>query len=118
MNNTYKYINLEYLMELSDGSKEFIEDMINIFIEQVPEFSTNMNSFYTDNKWEELSKLAHKAKSSVAVMGMSKLADELKSLELMAKKDESTENCKAIIDKFIVECNGAVTELETLIKEP
>ncbi len=105
-------------MELSDGSKEFIEDMINIFIEQVPEFSTNMNSFYSDNKWEELSKLAHKAKSSVAVMGMNKLADELKSLELMAKKEESTENCKPIIDKFIVECNGAVTELEALIKEP
>jgi HPt (histidine-containing phosphotransfer) domain-containing protein len=40
-----------------------------------------MHQLADQEKWEELGKLAHKAKASASIMGMSDLAAELKQLE-------------------------------------
>ena len=112
MSNTYKYINLDYLFELTEGSQEFIDEMITIFINQVPEFILELNTLYNNKDYTELSKTAHKAKSSVSVVGMNELADNLKTLEMLAKEGKSPEKYKEIIDSFEFNCNSACEELK------
>lgn len=105
-------IDVKYLEEVCGGSKEIIREMVDIFIEQIPEFYSEMQSLYNDGKYHELGLLAHKAKSSVAIMGMDSLAGKLKELELQAKAGEKTGEYINYIQAFFDETQNALRELE------
>ena len=86
MNNEYESIDLSYLRTISDGSEDIIKELIEIFIEQIPEFTEGIQEHFQKKEWIALAGLAHKAKSSVISMGMSELGEvDLKNLELIAK---------------------------------
>jgi HPt (histidine-containing phosphotransfer) domain-containing protein len=110
---------LTYLKQMSGGSEETIAEMIGLFIEQVQEISNEMLAALSNKEWSILSKLAHKAKSSVSIMGMLDLADVLKKLELNAAAGKEIESYKAIVDKFVNDCKIAEKELKeyTLAKK-
>jgi len=86
MPNPYKYINLEYLESITDGNNELVKELVNIFIEQVPEFNEGFEEGIEKGDWSLIAAVAHKAKSSVMSMGMDELGNkDLKNLELLAK---------------------------------
>jgi len=103
---------LSYLETMTEGNKGLIKELIGIFSTQVKEYGTLMNQYLGEKNWRELSKLAHKAKSTVAIMGMRELSEELKQLELDAGLMEKTETYAALIDRFTMECDEAVKELQ------
>jgi HPt (histidine-containing phosphotransfer) domain-containing protein len=110
---------LTYLRQMSGGSEETISEMIVLFIEQVQEISNEMLDALNKKEWNILGKLAHKAKSSVSIMGMLDLADELKKLELNAGIGKNSESYKATVEKFVYDCKIAEKELKeyTLAKK-
>ena len=110
-----KHTDLTYLKSMSGGSKELIQEMVDIFISQVEEFSEGMDNYLNNKDWDNLGKLAHKAKSSVAIMGMEKLANDLKRLELLTLEEKEIEIYPEIISKFKNECREAVTELNDFL---
>ena len=77
---------LSYLRNMTDGNPELIREMIEIFLDQVNEYIREMQQSYEQKNWQALSRIAHKAKSSVVIMGMHNLADMLNELELLSKK--------------------------------
>ncbi len=110
-------VNVTYLEEVCGDSKEIIKEMVDIFIEQIPGFCSEMHSLYNDEKYHDLGLLAHKAKSSVAIMGMESLAVQLKEFELIAKSGEKTEQYSTYIDKFCTETDKAIKELKDYINK-
>jgi HPt (histidine-containing phosphotransfer) domain-containing protein len=102
---------LTYLKQMSGGSEEIIGEMIGLFIEQVQEISNEMLAALNNKEWNVLSKLAHKAKSSVSIMGMSELAEELKKLELNANGGKNIESYRTTVEKFVNDCKIAEKEL-------
>lgn len=104
---------LTYLKSLANNDETFIRDMINIFREQFEEFMAEMPRLLEESNYDSLSRLAHKAKSSVAVMGMENEAGLLQKLELLAKKGEQTESYSEIIQIFLDKTRLAIEELET-----
>jgi HPt (histidine-containing phosphotransfer) domain-containing protein len=109
----YKYINTEYLETVvSGGDKEIIIELITIFHDQVIEITTEMKSFLEVGDFLSLGMLAHKAKSSVAIMGMNDLAIMLKTFELEGKEGVNNENYKGYIERYEREASLAVSELE------
>ncbi len=103
---------LSYLKTMSGDNQELIQEMIGIFISQVEEFREEMQLLLDSREYEALGKLAHKAKSSVAIMGMESLAGKLKELELMARKKENIYQYQSYIDLFKADCLDAIRELE------
>lgn len=103
---------LAYLKSLANEDETFIRDMINIFKEQFIEYQERMPELLEKSDYTNLSKLAHKVKSSVAVMGMSAEADHLQRLEILAKTGEQAESYKEIIQNFIDKTRLAIKELE------
>lgn len=93
-----------------------VKEMVQIFIDQVPEFSGEMKEFLEKKDYQSLGLLAHKAKSSVAIMGMNELADKLKKFELLAKEQKEVESYASYIDNFEESCQNAVQELNEIIK--
>ncbi|MEE4116805.1 MAG: Hpt domain-containing protein [Marinilabiliaceae bacterium] len=111
-----KIINVAYIEEVCGGSREIIIEMIDIFRQQVPEFCNEMTDLLEHKKYYDLGLLAHKAKSSVAIMGMENMARKLKELEIKAKAGEDTESYPQYIDDFNEACKIALKDLDEYIK--
>ena len=103
---------LNYLKTMSGGDANFIAEMISLFREQMEEYSALMPRLLLEKDYDGLSKPAHKAKSSVAVMGMSGVADLLKELEVLAHEEKEKERYEGMINEFHEKGNLAVIELE------
>ncbi len=107
---------LTYLKNMSGGSSDIIKEMVNIFIEQTKEYIVDMQRLLNEKDYLALGKLAHKAKSSVAIMGMNDLAADLKSLELLSKDSKDVETYPQIVEKFVTLSKQAIAELAEHIK--
>lgn len=97
---------------MSGGSNEIIREMIGIFNEQSEEYIRDMQKYLDEKNYLLLGKLAHKAKSSVAIMGMNELAADLKTLEINTKEEKDIESYPAYVEKFIDLTKQAMAELK------
>jgi HPt (histidine-containing phosphotransfer) domain-containing protein len=111
----FKHINLDYLNEMSDGSDDLVRDLINIFIKQVPVFTEQLDSYYQSGDYYSLGKLAHKIKSSVAMMGINELKTDMKTLEHFAKEGKNAEKYPVLISKFKVISKESIVELNNIL---
>jgi HPt (histidine-containing phosphotransfer) domain-containing protein len=106
---------LTYLKSMAGDSYAVIKEMVDIFVEQVAEISEEMTEALTAKDYMRLSKLAHKAKSSVSIMGMNDMAIEMKRLELSAAESKEVEVYGEIINRFISDCSEATDELHSYL---
>jgi HPt (histidine-containing phosphotransfer) domain-containing protein len=113
----YKYINTEYIDSVCGGDNATFLEIAAIFREQVKEFHNEMKSLLSRKEYYNLGLLAHKAKSSVAIMGMSDLAVMLKTFELQAKEGKDVEKYESYILKFRSDTEEALKEIDDLISK-
>lgn len=97
---------------MSGGDAAFIREMIDLFREQVNEYKELMPKLLRKKDYDSLSKMAHKAKSSVAVMGMKHVSEQLKDLERLASKGEEVDRYESLVNEFLQQSELAVLELE------
>ena len=107
-------IDLTYLRNMAAGNKDLMLEMIGIFESQTKEFSLEMDKLLQSKEYELLGKLAHKAKSSISIMGMDELAKDLKSFENLAKAGAEVDKYPEFIHKFKSETTEAVKELSEI----
>jgi HPt (histidine-containing phosphotransfer) domain-containing protein len=107
-----KYTNLHYLNEVSGGDQAFIKQMIGIFLEQVPEFIAHMEKFLATANYAELGKEAHKAKSSVIIVGLNDLGDKLKELQRLTEEKKDVEKYPDYVEEFKKISRVAMKELQ------
>ena len=112
MSGQFTFADLSYLESMSMGSQEMVNEMIQIFLEQIPEFAEGLPDLLNKKDYTALGALAHKAKSSVAVMGMDNLATVLKDLENKAKVGEDIESYPSLIQTFITQVLKTEEELK------
>lgn len=113
----YKFINTEYLDSVSGGDPEIICELVGLFKEQSVEISEEMYSLFSSKNYKLLGLLAHKAKSSVSIMGMNELALMLKTFELQAKEEKESHLYESYIARFQTETQAAILELEDLVNK-
>lgn len=106
------YINLDYLKSMAGGDPEIMQELKEIFVAQVPEFIENLNKYLREGQYIELGKEAHKAKSSVMIMGMEKLGKDLKTLQLATIAGTNEDSYLQYVKEFEVQCLGAIEELK------
>ncbi len=105
-------IKTEYLEMVSGGDAGILSDLVDIFKVQADEFSEEMDKLFKVGDYLSLGLLAHKAKSSVAIMGMDDLAVMLKNFELEAKSGENKEKYGDYITRFNNDIKIAIQELD------
>ncbi len=111
----FKHINLDYLNEMTDGSKDLKRDLICMFIKQIPVFSEQLDEYYKQGDYNSLGKLAHKIKSSVAMMGISELTTDMKTLEYITKEGKNKGKYPFFISKFKTISKEAIEELNNIL---
>ncbi len=107
----YTIFRPEYLVSVTGGDPATMKEIAGIFINQIPEFVTEMNELLENEKYYELGLLAHKAKGSVSVMGMEDTSKMLKEFELLAKAGEQKERYREFIRKFGEDASTVTAEI-------
>jgi HPt (histidine-containing phosphotransfer) domain-containing protein len=113
----YKFINTEYLDSVSGGDPDLTNEIVSIFKEQVAEAYHEMKELLASRNYQNLGLLAHKIKSSVSIMGMSDLANMLKTFELETREEKNSEKYGSYIERFKSDTENAVKELDDHMKK-
>jgi HPt (histidine-containing phosphotransfer) domain-containing protein len=113
----YKFTNTEYLDSVSGGDPDVTREIIAMFREQSVEIYGEMKTHLSEGNYVQLGQLAHKAKSSVAIMGMNELAIMLKNFELQAKEGKETHLYASYIERFKSDTDAAIIELDDIISK-
>ena len=106
-----KNTGLNYIIESTEGNTKLISEIIDIFVIQVNEIWIDMLRLYEDKNYIALGKLAHKAKTSVAILGMESQAQKLKELEIMCQNGKEHDLYPKYIAEFKSECSRKIEEL-------
>lgn len=108
--------NLDYIEEISGGDNDFKKELIEIFINQIPDFISNMNKYLAENNLPDLAKEAHTAKSSVLIFKMEETGKTLKRIQLNAENNE-LDAIPEMIEIVKEEMENASAELSIILKE-
>ncbi|NLN30759.1 MAG: Hpt domain-containing protein [Bacteroidales bacterium] len=114
---TYQYINPEYLDSVSAGDTGIVKELVDMFRSQIKETQNEMKFLLNKKDYNSLGLLAHKAKSSVLIMGMKDLGSLLKTFELQAREGLESHKYESYINRFTHETSEAVKELEDLVNK-
>ncbi|HZF64588.1 MAG TPA: Hpt domain-containing protein [Chitinophagaceae bacterium] len=112
-----KYVNLEYLHELSGNDKDFEKIMMEQFVQQAPQELSALHTAVEQNDLGGAKKIAHSLKSTVSYMGLApELYPSLEGIEKAAlAADASTISEKFNHVRLVTE--EAVKEIVILLKE-
>jgi CheY-like chemotaxis protein/HPt (histidine-containing phosphotransfer) domain-containing protein len=95
-----KLYDLTMIRSVSGGDEAFIRKMILLFIDTVPQNVQELVLALGQKNWEQVSKMAHKLKSTIDSMGIRSLHDQIRKVEMDAKNkvqlDGLTERVKHV----------------------
>jgi len=100
---------------MTGNESEVMKEMIVLFLDQLAEARVDFDFLIDSQNWFELSRLAHKIKSSALVMGILPMVDDMKALELLAKEGKDTEKYPDYIARLHSMIETAEKELRPYI---
>jgi CheY-like chemotaxis protein/HPt (histidine-containing phosphotransfer) domain-containing protein len=86
-----KLYDLTMIHSVSGGDLAFIKKMILLFIETVPQNVQELVDATGQKNWEQVSKMAHKLKSTIDSMGIRSIHEQIRTVETNAKNLEQLE---------------------------
>ncbi len=112
----YKYINLQYMKEISGGNIDYEKTVTTQFIEAIPKDLQLLMKNWQDNHITNLRKLAHNMKTTASVMGLNKILqpylDTLEYENLTEEKFlENFITLKQICDTSVIEAKKFINTL-------
>jgi CheY-like chemotaxis protein len=88
-------VNTEYLKSISEGDEKFVEDVLGIFIAEVPKDLDLLGQAINRRDYVPISQVAHKLVSSLSLVGLGDtLAGSLREIEGLAKQKENISEIK------------------------
>ena len=85
-----KLYNLKQLEELSGGMDEFIDSMIETFLEHTPSQLSEMEAAFKAGNWEQMGSLAHKIKPSIDLFEIPEITNTIREIEKIGKSGSPT----------------------------
>jgi len=110
----FKYVDLTYLDSIGSDDSKFQNELIQIFRDQIPVLIQQMLDNLENKNYDELGGIAHKAKSSVAMLGIKELRDDMETLENDAKNKINIEMFPEIIQRFVEISTEVLNEIKYL----
>lgn len=78
-------LDLSFLIEIADGSTEFLIESIDMFLHHTPELLQTINKAIADKDWTITATAAHKLKPNLGFFGMPTSQALIQEIEIMAK---------------------------------
>jgi CheY-like chemotaxis protein len=82
--------NLAMVNSIAGGDDAFVKRMLQLFLDTIPPSLQEMQAETARQNWEQVSKQAHKMKSTIDSMGIVSLKETIRKIELNGKKGIET----------------------------
>jgi HPt (histidine-containing phosphotransfer) domain-containing protein len=107
---------LSYLNQIFQGNEDMINDIIKLFLDQVPEYIGEMVDCVERNDLLRLHPLAHKAKSSIAMLGLKNMEINILQIEQDSKYNRNLEDLPNLVNQVKDECDIVYDQLRGLLR--
>ncbi|MCP2029694.1 signal transduction histidine kinase/DNA-binding response OmpR family regulator [Flavobacterium sp. HSC-32F16] len=107
-------VNLSFIDEMSSGDQNFRQDMINLFIEKIPNEEIQLEQAFKNQDYDTVKNLAHNMRSSLDLFMLEDLSNCLAVIEQEARQEQFTAESADRIEIFhcgIIEVVKYLTEL-------
>lgn len=91
-----KLYNLDSLHDLSKGDANFIDSMLEMFVEQTQSVLEKIEDKIENNDFTEVYQLIHEIKPSIEIFGINSITDKVKELERLAKESDDKELIRSL----------------------
>jgi len=105
-------VDLSYLEDIAGGSKEFIIEMIDMFLEQTPGYCLEIKQGIIDQEWKKVSDLAHKIKPTLAFMGSHAAKEVMSSIETDSRNMINLDTLGSRFDDLHAVCTQLFADLK------
>jgi len=105
-----KIYDLVKLRESADGDVDYVKEMIEIYLNDMPVYLSELNKALSDNNFQDILSHAHKMKSPAALFGVYKLNEALVMIE--TKVHNRVEIDKGLVQILNETCNQSLEELK------
>ena len=95
-----KLYDLDFVNEMAGGNQEFVQQLLTLFIQTVPESVKLINQYYEKNDLHSLGKEAHKLKSTINTVQVPSFIDKIKDMEIIGKTGEGKERLPELMKDF------------------
>ena len=108
-----KLIDLSYLEQVCSGNKALVAKMIDLFVQQTPLQMKQMREHSTSGDWHKFFNVAHKVKSSLAMMGVRALESSMENLEEYSKHKIKLDTIPDLLKHVESTCSHIINEIES-----
>ncbi|MBK6983334.1 MAG: response regulator [Bacteroidetes bacterium] len=105
------FSDLTLIYERADGDMQFLKEIIECYIIEMPIYITEMDNCLASKDYEEIRKQAHKMKAPIALMGALSLKELYADIELGAKEQRNLDELTKQITIAKEQCLKTVVEL-------
>ena len=88
-------LDLSYLRGISSGSTEFMIDIIDLFLTQMPDYFEQLDQLIKEENWLKAAEIAHKIKPSLTFMGVQSAMESMAEIEMNARNLENLDKIPA-----------------------
>lgn len=107
---TKRMTNLRLLKEATGGEVSVMQEMIEMFINQLPTLRKGFRNHLQNKQWKELGDITRRAKASAMTVGLNELANNLSKLQMKIFKQVGFDSYQSYIEEF--ESVTSVAEVE------
>ncbi len=109
---------LSYLNQVFQGNREMINNIIRLFLQQVPNYIKEMEECVRKNEPLSLHPLAHKAKSSVSMLGIKDMETDILQIEQDSKHLRNLDGLPNLVSRVKQNCEVVYTQLTEQLERP
>lgn len=112
-------IDFDFLREISGNDPEYMYEVIQIFLDSTPGGIRKLDEMIREPRnWDDISKQAHSLKSSVSVIKIRGVFEQLAEIELLTRlKEELPETDKERIRELMTAISTTFSEAEPVLAD-
>lgn len=110
-------ISLAYLSDIADGSKEFMVEMIDIFLKQTPDYLQELETGIAHQDWSTVAEIAHKIKPTFTFIGVEQATEAMSEIEKIARSGNELTQIATVFQQVKPLTQGVFSRLANIRKE-
>ncbi|MGI9550899.1 MAG: Hpt domain-containing protein [Aurantibacter sp.] len=103
---------LDKINEMADGDQDFINSVVSVFLEEVPQDLQDLEQALEQKNHEKVYQLAHKIKPNVDLLGMEQTRAAALEIETMGKNSASIDDIEKVFPILKTDIHQVVSELK------
>ena len=105
------YADITFLREAANDDLNFLFDMIKVFSEESKIYLQKLKELYLEERWSDFSEVSHKMKTTMMVVGINSIGEELEQMEVYARQKQYLDELPMLILKVAKACREGEKEL-------